>query len=96
MFSSEYLIFLLDSSSGRHSTGGSSGASYGSTGGRGAAQPLAGASFGMFFKPVEFGKEGGHAVFPHKGGSGGGRLNITVQKILKVDGVISAKGIFAI
>ena len=73
-------------------TSGSSGAGHGANGGQGSSQPVAGASYGSFPSPDTFGSIGGHSIFPHRGGAPGGRLFISVNNTLHIDGTLDASG----
>nr|XP_054759184.1 uncharacterized protein LOC129265193 [Lytechinus pictus] len=71
---------------------GSSGAGHGSNGGQGRSRPIAGASYGSFMTPNTFGSVGGHSVFPHRGGSPGGRLFLSANRSLHIDGTLDVSG----
>ena len=69
------------------SSRGSSGAGHGGNGGLGTHQSRVGAAFGNLYEPKLFGCRGGG-----NGGYGGGKLKVTVNDTMKVDGVISCNG----
>ena len=66
---------------------GSSGAGHGGNGGVGSQQARVGAAFGNLYEPKLFGCRGGG-----NGGFGGGKLKITVNNTMKIDGLISCNG----
>ena len=77
---------------GYSSTGGCSGGGHGGGGGQGQSQPLSGKAHGSYANPASFGYNGGHSLFPHVGGVGGGRLHIDVSDCFTIDGSVSANG----
>ncbi|PIK61101.1 hypothetical protein BSL78_01926 [Apostichopus japonicus] len=77
---------------GVSSTSGSSGAGHGGNGGQGSSQNTVGTSYGYFAMPTDPGSSGGHAVFPHMGGEGAGKLFLETTDTLTIDGTLEAKG----
>ena len=77
---------------GFSSTSGSSGGGHGGSGGQGQGHSLTGRAYGSFLNPSVHGSSGGHSIFPHAGGRGGGRLRLEVGNFLTVDGTVSANG----
>ena len=77
---------------GHGNVGGSSGGGHGSNGGQGQAQAYAGGAHDSFLYPTGFGRNGGHALFPHRAGVGGGRLYLRINHTLTVDGSVTATG----
>ncbi|XP_077861760.1 LOW QUALITY PROTEIN: uncharacterized protein LOC100369350 [Saccoglossus kowalevskii] len=71
---------------------GSSGGGHGGTGGQGSIQSVVGRGHGSFLTPNSFGRDGGHEIFPHLGGAGGGKLFMSAKNRLVLDGSISANG----
>lgn len=53
---------------------------------------MAGGAHDSFLYPTKFGNNGGHSLFPHLGGIGGGRLYLRVNHTLTVDGFLTAQG----
>ena len=53
---------------------------------------MTGRAYGSFLNPLSYGSSGGHSIFPHAGGRGGGKLHLEVGNFLTVDGTISANG----
>ena len=70
------------------SSRGSSGAGHGGNGGIGTQQARVGAAYGDLYEPKLFGCRGGG-----NGGFGGGKMKVTVNNTMKVDGVISCNGV---
>ena len=83
---------LAGEGDGYSSLSGSSGAGHGGSGGQGAGHTQVGRAYGSYLNPAAYGSSGGHSVFPHAGGRGGGILKLDVQHFLTVDGTISANG----
>ncbi|WAR26294.1 hypothetical protein MAR_011998 [Mya arenaria] len=77
---------------GHGNVGGSSGGGHGGNGGGGQAEAYAGGAHDSFLYPTKFGNNGGHALFPHRAGVGGGRLYLRVNHTLTVDGFLVALG----
>ncbi len=71
---------------------GSSGGGHGGSGGLGEQQSLTGVAHGSYLEPRDFGCNGGYSIFPHRGGRGGGRLELEISDWLTIDGDISARG----
>ena len=61
---------------GISSVGGSSGGGHGGSGGQGKGVNRGGLAYDSFLWPHGFGYDGGHSIFPHNGGKGGGRLKV--------------------
>ena len=72
-------------------TQGCSGGGHGGGGGTGQNQDYSGIAHGSYTKPNGYGYNGGHSVFPHLGGRGGGRLIVRTENFT-VDGYVTAHG----
>ena len=85
-------VFIAGVGAGHSSVGGSSGGGHGGNGGQGQGQPQAGGAHDSFLYPTKFGNNGGHALFPHRAGIGGGRIYLRINHTLTVDGFLVALG----
>ncbi|KAL4226615.1 hypothetical protein ACF0H5_014598 [Mactra antiquata] len=87
-----YLIQHAGIGAGIGNVGGSSGGAHGGNGGQGQAEPVSGGAHDSFLYPTKFGNNGGHSIFPHRAGVGGGRVYLKVGHTLTVDGFLVALG----